>query len=232
MEFAVLASLIRMGHKYSIPKIMNDALSRLKKYYPTTLSAWDDAATREGYVITGPTDAFEVVRLARLTETPSLLPSSFFVCCENMCTVSVEHNGVAPEGQLLLNGLSVQDSRRLIRGRENLALGVVERILKFITTCSDLPADYHSSHGECIGKVAGTFYSRTLDGSLGNPQYHAALQPLSEWLFANPPGHPRLQCENCLRILKRNDEKTRAEVWNHLPETFDLHVNGWPSSAE
>ena len=238
MEFAVLASLIRMGHKYSIPKIMNDALSRLKKYYPIALSAWDEGGTRDGYVIAGPTDAFEVVRLARLTETPSLLPSAFFACCENMCTLSIKDDRIppGPEGQLLLHGLSVQDSRRLIKGPENLALWVVERILTLIAKYSNLPSDYRSSHRSCAEKVTVIFNVRALDGSFfKNTRYHAALQPLVEWFFANPTdptGRPGLQCESCLKFLKRTDEKSRAEVWSHLPETFDLHVNGWPSSPE
>ncbi|KAM5541917.1 hypothetical protein V8D89_004227 [Ganoderma adspersum] len=237
VEFAVLASLIRMGHKYSIPKIMNDALSRLKKYYPTTLSAWDEIDTREGYVATeSAVHAFEVVRLARLTETPSLLPSAFFACCEKMCALSIKDDRLPTEGQLLLHGLSVQDSRRLIKGRENLALGVVERILKLVAKYSNLPADYRSSHRPCAEKVTAIFHLRALDGSFfKNTRYRAALQPLTEWFFANPTdptGRPGLQCESCLKFLKRTDEKSRAEAWVYLPETFDLHVNGWPSSTE
>lgn len=237
MEFAVLASLIRMGHKYSIPKIMNDALSRLKKYYPITLSAWDEVATRKGYVVAEPTDAFEVVRLARLTEIPSLLPSALFTCCEEMCALSTKDDRFPPEGQLLLHGLTVPDSRRLIKGRENLALGVVERILKLITLYSSLPSNYRSSHRACAEKVTAIFEFRALDGSFfKNTRYHAALQPLTEWFFANPTDptaqQAALQCESCVNFLKRTDEGLRAEAWNHLPETFDLHVNGWPSSTE
>ncbi|KAI1787710.1 hypothetical protein LXA43DRAFT_1028036 [Ganoderma leucocontextum] len=237
VQFAVLASLIRMGHKYTIPKIMNDALSRLKKYYPISFSAWDDVATREGYVTTEPIDAFEVVRLARLTETPSLLPSAFFTCCENMCSISTEGDGHPAEGQLLLQGLSVDDSRRLINGRENLALGVVNRLLKLITKHANLPSDYRTSHRTCVDRVASIFNLRTLDGSFfKTTRYHAALQPLSDWFFANPTtdptGRPGLQCENCLKFLKLSDEKSRTAVWGLLPEVFNLHVIGWPSSTE
>ena len=46
IRFDVLASLIRMGHKYGIPSVLNDALARLKKFYPTDLAAWLDTAAR------------------------------------------------------------------------------------------------------------------------------------------------------------------------------------------
>ena len=216
VEFAVLASLIRMGHKYSIPRIMNDALSRLRKYYPTTLSAWDDVTTREGYVITGPTDAFEVVRLARLTETPSLLPSAFFACCENMCALSTKDDRFPPEGQLLLHGLSVEDSRRLIRGRENLAVAAVQRIFKLGAKHADLPVNYCSTHRACAEKVAAIINLRALDGSFfTHTRYRAALQSLSGWFSPNPTGprdRPGLQCENCLKYVRLLDEKLRMEA--------------------
>ncbi|PIL33299.1 hypothetical protein GSI_04749 [Ganoderma sinense ZZ0214-1] len=226
-----------MGHKYSIPKVMNDALSRLKKYYPTTLTAWDDVTTREGYVTAQPIDAFEAVRLARLTETPSLLPSALFACCENMCSISVKDDCAPPEHQLLLYGLSVQDSRRLIKGRENLTLGVVERLLKLVAKHSSLPSDYRASHRACVEKVIAILNLRTLDGSFfKKTRHHAALQPLCEW-FVNltdtaATGRQGLQCESCLKYLRRTDEKSRGEAWSHLPETFDLHVNDWPSAPE
>ena len=35
----VLCSLIRMGHEFGIQKVLDDALSRLKKYYTSDLSA-------------------------------------------------------------------------------------------------------------------------------------------------------------------------------------------------
>ncbi len=238
VQLAVLASLIRMGHKYSIPKVMNDAVSRLKKYYPITLSAWDEIATRKGYVTAEPIDAFEVVRLARLTETPSLLPSAFFACCENMCSIAIKSDSIPAEHQLPLQGLSIQDARRLIKGRENLALGVVERILTLVAKYSNLPSDYRSSHRACVDKITAILNLRTLDGSFfKNTRHHAALLPLSDWFFANPTepgptGWPGLQCESCLKFLKRKDEQSRTEAWSHLPEAFDLHVNGWPNSTE
>lgn len=226
-----------MGHKYSIPKVMNDALSRLKKYYPMTLSAWDEAVSRGRLVVAEPVDAFEVVRLARLTETPSLLPSAFFACCENVCSIAVKDDKYPAEGQLLLQGLSVQDAQRLIKGRESLALGVIQRTLTLIAKYScTMTSDYRTSHRACADKVTAMFNQRALDGSFfQKTRYHVALQPLRAWLFTlnhiDTTSRAVLRCENCFSFLKRTDEKLRAEAWALLPEVFDLHVDGWPTRS-
>ncbi|TBU29247.1 hypothetical protein BD311DRAFT_777621 [Dichomitus squalens] len=70
-----LVSLIRMAHKYDIKDVLDDALSRLKKYLPKDLSAWQDSSARARYVFSNSIrDVMDIIPLARLTNTPSLLP--------------------------------------------------------------------------------------------------------------------------------------------------------------
>ena len=60
VPFAVLETLIRLGHKYAVQDVLQEALGRLKKYYPTTLDEWSDAVGRARWIQTTPVDAIEV----------------------------------------------------------------------------------------------------------------------------------------------------------------------------
>ncbi|TFK83460.1 hypothetical protein K466DRAFT_498434 [Polyporus arcularius HHB13444] len=72
------SAIIRLSHKYNIQHLEEQALNALKKHYCDTLNAYDERApvfeasqtigdTHRAYMV-------EVIELARLTNTPSLLP--------------------------------------------------------------------------------------------------------------------------------------------------------------
>ncbi|EJF57995.1 hypothetical protein DICSQDRAFT_110900 [Dichomitus squalens LYAD-421 SS1] len=72
VELGVLVSLIRMVHKYDFKDVLDDALSRLKKYLPKSISAWQDTAARTRYVFSSSIrDIMDVIPLVRLTNTLS-----------------------------------------------------------------------------------------------------------------------------------------------------------------
>ncbi|TFK81888.1 hypothetical protein K466DRAFT_444645, partial [Polyporus arcularius HHB13444] len=76
---AVLASLIRAAHKYAIRDVLEHAIDRRKKYFPTDLRSWEDYASRQRYVTAWASDAVNVVQLARSTDTRSILPTAFLL---------------------------------------------------------------------------------------------------------------------------------------------------------
>ena len=107
MPFSVLESLIRMGHKYAIQDVLKDAMARLKKYYTDNLDVWLDEDGRAKYVETNRSDAMNVIQLARLTNTPTLLPVAHLIC-------STLHS------HTLLSYLPNEDSARILEGRSLL----------------------------------------------------------------------------------------------------------------
>ena len=224
-----------MGHKYAIPKLTEDAAYRLKKYYPTSLTAWDDVATRARYVTALPMDAFEAIRLARLTDTPSILPVAFFTCCKNLRQKLDEGNSV--ERHRFLERLSVDDAWRLVNDRENLVWGILSRLSDLLTTYDSLPPNYRSAHRACRGRIMASIQALRADKRtvlLKNERYHAAFEPLSDW-YSGKPGNPTqraLKCETCLAALKSRDEETREQIWSELPHYFDLEIDGWPTASE
>ena len=131
VPFAVLASLIRMAHKYAVQDVLDDALSRLKKFYTTDLAAWQDSASRARYVATSPSQAPEVVALARLTNTPSLLPSALLLCTGLLTKHSTTASG---SFEFTLSVLPVPDHARVITARGYLINVCAERALCLLAT--------------------------------------------------------------------------------------------------
>ncbi|KAM5531292.1 hypothetical protein V8D89_015047 [Ganoderma adspersum] len=94
VPFEALASLVRMAHKYAVPDILDHALSRLKKYYTNDLVAWQNSDARARYVAAKDRHALMVIKLARLTNTPSLLPTAFLLCTKLLATWTIAKRGV------------------------------------------------------------------------------------------------------------------------------------------
>ena len=115
-----------MAHKYAVQDVLDHALSRLQKYYTNDLAAWRDAATRARYIQVNDAQAFGVIELARLTNTPSLLPTAFLTCT-TLLTSSLSNEGVP-----VLSSLPSPDQLLLLIGREYLLHVCSERPLRLL----------------------------------------------------------------------------------------------------
>ena len=82
VEFSTVTALVKLGHKYAIPDVLDDALSRFKQYYPNNITSYHlgRGSLRSDVIIARPQDAITAIHLARLTNTPSILPAAFLVC--------------------------------------------------------------------------------------------------------------------------------------------------------
>lgn len=69
---------MRMAHKYHIPDVETDALARIKTLYTDN---FHNPLHRTRPLSYRWQDAFQVVRLAHLTDTISLLPVALYLCC-------------------------------------------------------------------------------------------------------------------------------------------------------
>ena len=83
MEFAELAALVRMSHKYHVEDVHARAMQHLKLYFTNDLTTWD-AAGADGnlFLHITPPDAIAAVNLARLTHADSVLPTALYLCCQ------------------------------------------------------------------------------------------------------------------------------------------------------
>ncbi|KAI0713854.1 hypothetical protein C8Q76DRAFT_471443 [Earliella scabrosa] len=217
----VLASLIRMGHKYAIPSILEHALARLKKYYTTDLKAWSDSAERARYVLASPLDAMTVIQLAHLTETSSLLPTAYLICC------SLTRTSYSPPstkaGQLVLCDLPPSDLAAVINGNADLIKTAANRVFGF---ASVIPSKRCTTVKHCMyacqalvrhqytEQNALTFTWSTTIGSMSG----AFLQPVAQ------------PCSACQAAVVDEDDRHRKTTWVLLPVMFGIRPQpaGWP----
>ena len=225
VPFAVLASLIRMAHKYAIQDVLDDALSRLKKYYTNDLAEWQDPDARARYVTAVEEDAPTVIHLARLTDTPSLLPTAFLVCNQ-----VVEWLDRRPDGSWVprMAPLSVMDSARMIVGKKLL---VEARATRAFHLLAAVPSAQCATRERCSEAREGP-----LGGLVGRPVLFKstmgdkhALTPMANIFWARL-SHWEKFCERCKGALVKEDEMMMGLLWNNLPEVFALDIDGssWP----
>ena len=67
-----------MAHKYQFETILKQALGVLESYYTNDHKRW--MARKTSPLKAQPGDAIEAVILARLTDTPSILPTALLQC--------------------------------------------------------------------------------------------------------------------------------------------------------
>ncbi|KAH9948565.1 hypothetical protein B0H21DRAFT_733074 [Amylocystis lapponica] len=111
-SFSLVASLIRLGHKYQMLDLRNAALERLKTLFPNNFDAWENLDTAwESAVMTGEDDGDEIiaVNLGRLTGEASILPTALYFCCQL-------------KGDWIVNGITLADgtTEKLCRRRRAL----------------------------------------------------------------------------------------------------------------
>ncbi|TFK89940.1 hypothetical protein K466DRAFT_518023 [Polyporus arcularius HHB13444] len=115
--FAQLSALVRLAHKYEIDDIQNEALSVLKTQFAYDLKNPWLCDGEKAFNMPNPACAIEVIHLARLTDTPALLPFAFYMCA----TIG----GKTAEGWRREDGttvyLSQEDLKRFIDGSMRLA---------------------------------------------------------------------------------------------------------------
>ncbi|TBU44939.1 hypothetical protein BD309DRAFT_957268 [Dichomitus squalens] len=219
VQFDVLYSLINMGHKYAIPSILNDALSRLKKYYPSDLSAWENYPQRARYVTIRPPDFLLAVQVARLTNTFSILPSAYLEMsrhAEQLVMMLPEFH----DGQL---GLTAEIITQALRGKAALIEGVTSRILAISTA---VPAPQCPTQSQCALLAHGLLGRLNVSGEIETKlSCEVALQPLYDWFWGVAAN---ALCACCQEASRRVDEEMRQRVWKTLPQHFRLEVDGWP----
>ncbi|PIL26537.1 hypothetical protein GSI_12295 [Ganoderma sinense ZZ0214-1] len=77
-SFDEIAAVIRLAHKYHIPPVEEQALRMLQAhYFPRDFDVYCNIAPQG----TQPIQCITAVNLARLTNTPHILPSALYVCC-------------------------------------------------------------------------------------------------------------------------------------------------------
>ncbi|KAI0355244.1 hypothetical protein OH77DRAFT_1521273 [Trametes cingulata] len=230
VDFAQLSALIRMGHKYAIQDILEDALARLKKHYPSDFYSWEDVMTRTSYVKSAAANAPKVVALSRLTNTPSLLPSALLDCCSTTTLAdTVLGEGAAEDSPCshsdMLSQLEHEDLGRVITGKAELTHA---RALRMLALLRSVPCEFCNRPERCALAVQRTLQEFELGELKEATRGQHLFSPLHEWFWEGAENGGL--CGPCDATSMQLDNTMRVEAWCMLPKVFDVRVDGWPET--
>ena len=214
--------LVRLGRKYQIDSLYNDALGVLKTFLTTQYGSWYDEPRYDAWGRYG-LDPIAAVNLARLTDTPSILPIALYLCCQ-LRTEDLLRGTTHPDGtsqQLTLDDLRRCVDARVLLTREKDA--AVERI--FDLTMSEHCADLGSCK-ERLEYHMAIYRKRVMDNTPGwniaGPwlPYVWLKSCSSERGYGEPP-----LCSHCMALLELQHRDVCAKMWEDLPRYFDLETS-------
>ncbi|KZT72335.1 hypothetical protein DAEQUDRAFT_31522 [Daedalea quercina L-15889] len=122
LEFAVVAALVRLSHKYQLDYLRDAYLARVKTCFSTDFDTWRTTSRDHGSPVMKlrNEDAVTVVNIARLTRIDSMLPSALYRCIQmdpkRLLRLSLD--GISEH-------LSLEDILKCIRGGQLLLQKIV-----------------------------------------------------------------------------------------------------------
>jgi hypothetical protein len=88
VEFNVLAAMIRMGRKYEIDYLREEALVRLTTEFPTTLTEWDKLPHFYTQIVHQNGILFDIINLALQNDIKSILPAAYYLCIQELVSLA------------------------------------------------------------------------------------------------------------------------------------------------
>ncbi|KAI0747641.1 hypothetical protein C8Q80DRAFT_688169 [Daedaleopsis nitida] len=221
MEFAELAALIRMSHKYHVEDVHSRAMHHFKLYFTNDLSTWDSAgADGNIFLHITPPDAIAAVNLARLTHTDSVLPTALYLCCQldEELTMGVER----PDGTT--ERLEQRDIELILRGRTELVRASTRGACSI---CKPNPSAQCVNKGcdRALREILGMMLDGLQKDPIGDIAGYAALDSWEHWIEDVVELWPL--CEPCRTMLHTRDMEVRKDVWKHLPQYMGIEVEDW-----
>ncbi|PIL26479.1 hypothetical protein GSI_12237 [Ganoderma sinense ZZ0214-1] len=222
--FDELSAVIRLAHKYHIQDVQDQALAFLQEtVFPSSFARWYEPFT--GTHVTA-IQSIGVVNIARLTNTPSLLPHGFYFC--------TYLGGKLFDGWTREDGtveqLSTDDLRRCFDGQRALAL-----------EANLIPGEIftEAQMADCTSPARCQLtWQQTLRGIGTCREVNVDRRALDRWnpmitnMAKDEMGAPARICRVCEKELLRRERRQRYLIWKKLPEIFGVTVEGWGAGGD
>ncbi|KAJ7085120.1 hypothetical protein B0H15DRAFT_988618 [Mycena belliarum] len=205
----ILASVLRMSHKYDVVGLRKRALMHLSSSHPTTLQGWehggaellkslDSLHSRRMYV--------GIIPLARQISADWILPTAFYWVCK-----------YSDEGDIV-NGdtLTPSEKTSCFVAVRRLETTHANHILRFLS--SEVTGCEATDPDDCVrSRVEQRRYA---DEWRDYEPERPAILPLELWEASE---WERLDvCASCLRTMKEEHAAAKQELWDELPSLFGL----------
>lgn len=234
VDIDMLSAVIHLDHKYELPTLQAQAMSYLTAYYTSHFEHWVDGTHATPWKPT-PLDAIGAIAIAHLTNTMSILPTTFYDLC-SASVLDVLKGHARSDGSF--QKLSEDDLELYIRTRDKLTyLNARVPFLLFrpakdcifgrhaVTECAVHMKAILSSSG--LSHLPHTITSvRALDSWLQNLSEHAATNADTDHCGTLPG-----LCARCKSYVEKRDRELRQQVWRKLPGGMGITVEGWDASS-
>lgn len=84
IPFPILAAMLRLGKKYEIDYLRDEALTRLTSEFPRTLKEMQLLPPEYSYIKHQKGILYDIINLARETAVYSILPVAFYLCLQDI----------------------------------------------------------------------------------------------------------------------------------------------------
>ena len=238
VPFAMVAALIRLGHKYAIDDLVSSALARLTRCFPTDFDAYCASITAGGSrtLACSPKDAIAAVNLARLLgdEACTILPSALYTCCQ-LDADTLTRGVVREDGEI--EALSDADVELCIDARARLAALTLATAMRRCQLKPEAPNDLGGKKEDeppCMQAFCSPYLAaaanRVLNRTLGLPTLCGALDSMEAFIADSVRGG--LLCRACAERVRAKDRRERIQVWKNLPVVLGLQMESWSGNDE
>lgn len=222
LELDELSYRIRLAHKYGAEDLLKESVQHLQALYPTSFIEWEK--TRRPYS----SRAITAVNLAHLTNTPSILPTALYACCQlpddNLLEGAVHSDGTT-------DTLNRSDLVKCLKAKVTYARLETDMIHeKFRRSCL------------CVGDACDKAFDLIRDAGIrrlltGNVE-PGILEPWGEFLNARGSisgtthATVAIPCRRCLEQAIYAVSDVGVEWWWELPRVMGVEVGYWQIQPE
>ncbi|KAH9916578.1 uncharacterized protein BXZ73DRAFT_53705 [Epithele typhae] len=216
IPFEEAVAVARLAHRFDVRPALDAALRHLTAFYTTAFGAYHDFSHSAALDVPGDECAVAAIQIARLTDTPSVLPLAFYACALVGCP-----EGAGPRASVewrradgRVERLSVEDERVYAAGARALR-----------EAAAALHAEVYGGNG-CCQEPACELTGRML---------FSLTKEYDVYLMTRRQNLPvTALCRECAVNVRAQTERVRVTLWNRIPGMFGLPepCDGGLSSCE
>ena len=205
MSIATATAFLRLGKKFEIYTLFNEACTRMKECYSLKLPASSSLGRMQRCRLAGRDRLdYQLLNIAREVGITTLLPVALYICSRS-ATIEEIVDGYSSEGTVYR--LDPINRRACIIGRDKYSLLTNTAFEGLLSAKQDRYMSYNSRF-PCKSKQCVLWYCITPLPS----------DPFATW----DTGWDSKFCDECVAGLKREYEQCRKKAWNLLPSVFGL----------
>jgi len=206
VPFPVVAAFLRLGKKYEIKELYEEARACLMSDFPDTLSSWQSRTTS---IVSSSRKALaiNVVNLAQEGGILRVLPAAFYECL-TQCSLRELECGVKGEGEIAT--LTPKNRETCVSAWKPFE-GCAARTYSWLKYGNITPTQCHSHI--CVNQRYWTISLKLYPTS--------SCQPLDRFDHSWNAD----VCSSCSNHALSTHNSNRVQAWNDLPTLFDLP--GW-----